>query len=246
MTSVDVHDLETTMGVRFAAPRLLLEALTHRSYLNENAEWEIPANERLEFLGDAIIDYLAAEYIFARFPEMQEGEMTALRAALVKTEGLAEFARRWRLGEYLLLGKGEEASGGRERLPNLCAAFEALMGALYLDQGIEVVRRVLTPLIAAQTDALIGEKPAEVADTGLPLKDAKSRLQELAQSRYHITPTYRTVAQRGPDHDKEFTVEVMIGHVPWGQGVGRSKQLAEQAAAQAALAKLEREVGSGQ
>ena len=235
----DEGDLEKTLGVDFSNAELLQEALTHRSYLNENPEYQIRDNERLEFLGDAIVDYIAAEYLFRRFPDMQEGEMTALRAALVKTESLASFAVHWNLGLHLHLGKGEEASGGRTRPPNLCGTFEALIGALYLDQGIDAIRRVLVPLMAAEVDRLLAERQPHHAEGALPIKDAKSRLQELAQSTFHLTPSYRTVAEKGPDHEKEFTIEVMIGGVPYGQGAGRSKQLAEQAAAQDALSQLE-------
>ena len=234
-------ELEDILGIHFLDPGLLQQALVHRSYLNENPTTEMLANERLEFLGDSIIDYLAAEYLFQRFPDMQEGGLTALRAALVKTESLASFAGGWNLGEHLLLGRGEEAAGGRTRPAILCGAFEAVVGALYLDRGMEAVRQVVLPLISQRVDQLLAETTQPHAESSLQIKDAKSRLQELAQSWFHLTPSYRTVAQRGPDHEKEFTVEVLIGDVPKGRGTGRSKQLAEQAAAQEALAQLEAE-----
>ncbi len=237
----DSKEIEGLLGVQFSNPGLLQEALVHRSYLNENPAREIPANERLEFLGDSILAYLVAEYLFQCFPDMQEGELTALRAALVKTESLASFAAGWNLGEYILMGRGEEAAGGRTRPAILCAALEALMGALYLDKGMDAVRQVVLPLITPAVDQLLAGTTQARPEGSLLVKDAKSRLQELAQSRFHLTPFYRTVAQRGPDHEKEFTVEVLIGDVPRGQGVGRSKQLAEQAAAQEALAQLEAE-----
>jgi ribonuclease-3 len=232
--------LEAALAVEFQDRALLQQALTHRSILNENPEVGFPSNERLEFLGDAIIDYLAAEYLFRRFPNLQEGELTALRAALVRTESLAALAARWELGEYLVMGKGEEQGGGRTREANLCATFEALIGALYLDSGLPAVRQLVEPLLAEQVGRLLAEAPNESAWGGAP-KDAKSRLQELAQSRFHITPSYRLAAQSGPDHDKQFTAEVLIGASPRGSGVGRTKQLAEQAAAQAALQQLEAE-----
>jgi len=189
----------------------------------------------LEFLGDAILDYVAADYLFRRFRDMQEGEMTALRAALVKTESLASFAACWDLGEYLYLGRGEEASGGRMRLANLCAAFEALIGAVYLDGGMESVQRLVKPLLVDKVNLLLAEVGQGRERDRLAIKDAKSRLQEFSQSRYHLTPLYRTIAERGPDHEKEFTVEVLVGGVARGQGIGRSKQAAEQVAARMAL-----------
>jgi len=227
--------LQERIGTTFADVDLLQQALTHTSYTNENLEYPLPPNERLEFLGDAILDYVAADYLFVRFPRMQEGEMTALRAAMVKTSALASLARQWDLGSHLLLGKGEEASGGRSRVANLCAAFEAVIGSLYLDRGMDAVREILTPLLAAQVAALLPEEAIVGAEEGYAVKDAKSLLQELSQSRFHITPVYRTVAQSGPDHEREFTVEVVIGTVARGVGLGRSKQVSEQAAAQQAL-----------
>lgn len=228
--------LEAAIGITFSDERLLREALTHSSFSNENPDSTVPPNERLEFLGDAILDYVTADYLFRRFPEMHEGEMTALRAAVVKTSALADYALKWDLGRYLLLGKGEEGSGGRERLANLCAAFEALIGAIYLDQGMATVRTLVTPLIADDVSMLLKDEMLTDRTDGFLIKDAKSRLQELAQSLYHLTPSYRTVNERGPDHEKEFTVEVLIGSTSRGCGAGRSKQAAEQAAAREALA----------
>lgn len=234
----DTSLLESKLGVRFRNPLLMQEALTHSSFSNENPQVPVGPNERLEFLGDAILDYLTANYLFRQFPEMQEGEMTALRAALVKTASLASFARAWDLGRHLRLGRGEKASGGKNRLANLCAAFEAVVGALYLDQGMEAVRQVVEPLISRGVGELLATSTPSQPDPEFLIKDAKSRLQELAQSLYHLTPSYRTIAEHGPDHEKEFTVEVMIGTVPRGRGVGRSKQAAEQDAAREALAAL--------
>lgn len=223
---VDLEELEEVLGVRFQDRSLLQRVLTHRSYLNENPDYALPHNERLEFLGDAIVDFLVGELLFHRFPEMQEGELTALRAALVRTEALARFARSFNLGAYLLIGRGEEASGGRERAPLLAGAFEALIGALYLDRGMEATRewvlRIVTP-VARQLAA------------GALSKDPKSMLQEVAQADLSITPQYRTVAESGPDHAKEFTVQVLLGDEVRGEGTGRSKQVAAQNAARAAL-----------
>jgi ribonuclease-3 len=231
MTTASSRNLEQDLGIEFSDRSLLERALTHRSFLNENPHWPLEDNERLEFLGDAVLDFVVAEYLYRHFPEETEGELTSLRAALVRTEMLADFARQIDLGIYLRLGRGEAESGGRERPALLCSAFEALVGALYLDQGIgtviDLVVRLVTPAIS---DILAQEAN----------KDAKSRLQEWSQGYWHLTPTYCTVAERGPDHAKEFTVEVSIGDKVYGQGTGPSKQIAEQAAAEAALATLER------
>lgn len=237
----NARSLEERIGVEFHDRQLLQQALMHRSFANENPQWGVLPNERLEFLGDALLDYLAADLLFHRFPDMQEGEMTALRSALVKTESLASLAMDWDIGSYLYLGRGEEASGGRARPANLCAAFEALVGALYLDKGIECVRQLITPLLEAKLDFLLAETASETGMNEMTIKDPKSRLQELVQSRYHLTPSYRTVETRGPDHDKEFTVEVLVGREVWGRGIGRSKQAAEQAAAEIAYEALSSE-----
>jgi ribonuclease-3 len=227
-----VQELEEKLGFTFHDRLLLLQALTHRSYLNENPDAPQSDNERLEFLGDAFLDFVAARYLYDRFPEMQEGELTSLRAALVRSTTLARFARELDLGRYLFLGRGEEASGGRERFPLLCAAFEALAGAILLDQGFAAaesfVRRFLEPAV----DRIVANRLG---------KDAKSELQELSQGRWQLTPVYRTVAERGPDHAKEFTVEVLIGDRVFGRGTGRNKQSAAQQAAREALKVLTEE-----
>ncbi len=222
--------LQERLSVQFHDFSLLQRALTHRSYLNEHPEHSLEDNERLEFLGDAVLDFVAGAWLYDRFPEMDEGRLTRLRAGLVRTETLASFARRFRLGEALLLGKGEDESGGREREKILCGAFEALIGALYLDQGMEAVQRFVEPLLEpALTDML--ERAAD--------KDPKSLLQEWAQATLGETPLYRTVSSHGPDHAKQFTVEVLIGATPCGRGTGPSKQAAAQSAAQNALSAIE-------
>lgn len=234
MTSIS--EAETSLNLSFSNKALLQRALTHRSYLNENPDYPLEDNERLEFLGDAVLDFLTADYLYHHLPEMPEGRLTNLRSALVRTERLAQFALDFNLGKFLFLGRGEEDSGGRERLALLCDAFEAVVGALYLDQGIAAVRDfVLTVMEPAL---------AEILDSDTD-KDAKSRLQELAQSQLRITPTYRTVAEQGPDHAKEFTVEAMIGGKAYGRGTGYSKQTAAQAAAENALETLQQELIAG-
>lgn len=225
----NIDELHEELGFRFHNRTLLLQALTHRSYLNENPEASHPDNERLEFLGDALLDFVTAEYLYDHFPTLHEGELTSLRAALVRSSTLANFAQEINLGDYLLLGRGEAAGGGRNRRSLLCAAFEALVGAILLDQG----------LVAAQTFALQFIEPTLEHITANELdKDAKSELQELSQGQWQLTPAYRTVSEDGPDHAKEFTVEVLIGDEIFGRGIGRNKQVAAQRAARQALEKI--------
>lgn len=213
-------------GLCFRDTTLLWRALTHTSYWNENPGAGPGNNERLEFLGDAVGDFVAAEFLYQRFPDWQEGQLTDWRANLVRTESLGAFAARIELGQHLRLGRGEERSGGRTRVSLLADAFEALLGALYLDQGLEVVRRFLQPFLESQIGTLLAQAR---------LRDAKSRLQEWTQASMHAPPTYITVRELGPDHAKQFTVHVLIQGQVVGEGTGHSKQAAEQAAAQAAL-----------
>lgn len=222
----DLEELQARIGVRFADISLLRRALTHRSFTNEHPELAGLDNERLEFLGDAVLDFLAGSYLFTHYPEMREGELTNLRAAIVRTETLAEFAAQLGLGPFLLLGRGEEASGGRTRPALLCATFEALVGAIYVDQGLEPARQLFERLAAPKVQAILREAPS---------RDPKTELQELAQMAWQLTPEYHTVAEQGPDHAKEFTVEVWIGGRPFGRGTGPSKQKAAMEAARAAL-----------
>lgn len=225
----DIDELQDRLGLQFNSHALLLQALTHRSYLNENPEAALSDNERLEFLGDAVLDFVTAEYLYDHFPSLQEGDLTNLRAALVKSGTLAEFARQIDLGEYLRLGHGEAAGGGRHRRSLLCAAFEALVGAILLDQGLAAAHDFLLRFIGP----LLGDITTKELD-----KDAKSELQELSQGQWQLTPSYRTVSEQGPDHAKEFTVEVLIGDEVFGRGVGQNKQMAAQRAARQALDRI--------
>jgi ribonuclease-3 len=226
----DIRPIENNLNINFKDFSLLERALTHSSYLNENPESALEDNERLEFLGDAILDFIVGAYLYNRFPEMKEGELTSLRAALVRSSTLADFSRQLEIGRYLRLGYGEEENGGRERTPLLCAAFEAVVGAIYLDQGLIEVQNLVEPLIAP--------KLAHIREKSLH-KDAKSEFQVWSQAKYNITPHYEVVNESGPDHAKTFTVQVMIGEDHWGTGSGTSKQGAAQTAAREALEKIQ-------
>lgn len=225
-----IHAAEQAVGVIFCDKTLLQRALTHRSYLNEFPEFPHADNERLEFLGDAVLGFVVAAYLYHRFPEQQEGYLTALRSVVVRRDTLADLARQLNLGHYLLMGHGEVESGGRDRAATLSAGFEALIGALYLDQGLAVVEAFLRPIV---------DPVLEQIQQQSHYKDAKSRLQELAQSSLQLTPRYETVSADGPDHQKVFTVHVMLGDVVYGIGTGQSKRKAEQLAAEQALDRLE-------
>lgn len=213
------------LGVKFNNLDLLTQALTHRSYLNENARVTV-SNERLEFLGDSVLSLLTSQELFARFPLYPEGELTNMRSALVQTRTLAKIAKNLNLGESLLMSKGEERSGGRENISILADAFEAVLGAVFLDSGLETARLFL------------GKHLFPLIDT-IQIYDFKSKLQELVQEKEKVAPTYQVVKETGPDHDKLFTVIVLAGRRELGQGEGKSKQEAEQEAARIALSTLE-------
>lgn len=221
--------LEQKVGVSFKDRDLLREALTHRSYLNENRGFSGAHNERLEFLGDAVLELAATRFLFERYPTKPEGDLTAYRAALVNTVSLAESAQELGVNEHLLLSKGEAKDTGRARDVILANAFEAIIGALYLDQGFDAAETFIAKTLHTKIDKIL-EKRA--------YQDAKSRFQELAQEREGVTPSYKTVAEEGPDHARTFTVAVFLGNREIAQGSGKSKQEAEQAAAQNALAKM--------
>ena len=230
---MNLSDLETALGFTFRDKSLLTRALTHRSYLNENPDLPFLDNERLEFLGDAILDFAAAEFLYQRFPEMSEGDLTSLRAAVVKGETLARFANDLGLPQFLLMSRGEDAAGGRIRAALLAGAFEALIGALYLDQGLDAARNLILRFLSAE---------AERAHHQRLDRDPKSMLQEMSQGALQVTPQYRLVETRGPDHAKEFTIAVIIQDREYGRGMGRSKQIAEQEAARVALETLQEEI----
>ena len=225
-----LNELEAAVGVRFNDRALLQRAFVHRSYLHEaDEETELQDNQRLEFLGDAVLSFIVSELLFRRYPERREGDLTNLRSALVKRETLSRFAKELRLGDYLLLGRGEEENGGRGRHTTLCDTYEAFIGALFLDQGTAALRKFVEPRLMAEID--------RVAPHALT-KDPKSRLQEWVQAAMGQTPRYKTVHTEGPDHARLFTRQVTIGKQPIGVGQGQSKQEAEQAAAAMALFRL--------
>jgi len=207
---------------------LLIEALTHRSYLNEHREYEGSHNERLEFLGDAVLELATTDFLFKKFPTKPEGELTAYRAALVNTVSLAESAQALGINNYLLLSKGEAKDTGRARDVILADAFEAIIGAIYLDSGYASAEAFIAGHIFSKIDDVI---------TRRSYQDAKSRFQEAAQEKRGVTPAYETLSEVGPDHNKRFTVGVFIGTSEIARGEGNSKQEAEQVAAQNALGK---------
>lgn len=206
---------------------LFLKALTHRSYCNEHPKAE--NNERLEFLGDAVLEYLMSKELFKRFPKEPEGVLTAMRSKLVQTKSLYNVAQKLDLGPHLRLSKGEEKSGGRENPALLENAVEALIGAIYMDQGMSNARKFLGEFLFPEIENLSTDN----------LKDPKSLFQELVQSEGMSTPTYEVVDEEGPDHDKVFTVTLMVDGEEWGRGTGPSKQKAQTAAAKAGLLRLE-------
>ena len=224
-------ELEKRLGLEFNNILLLIRALTHRSYLNENPE-AIEDNERLEFLGDAVLDFLVGEWLYEKYPEMPEGDLTQMRSALVQTEELADFARYIHLGNALRLGKGEVKTGGRVRSSLLCDAFEALIGAIYLDQGLPTIRTFLNPLLETAVEDIIETHKNE---------DPKSKLQEWSQSLGYPPPKYVTLKASGPDHSKLFEVEVYVNKKSYARGSGKSKQAAEKDAAKKALERIYQE-----
>ena len=225
MDSVKEH--AAALGLSFNNYALLEEALTHRSYLNEHKDARAH-NERLEFLGDAVLELAVTHFLFTKYPNKPEGDLTAFRAALVNTVSLAESAEVIGLNGMLMLSKGESRDTGRARGIILANAFEALLGALYLDQGYDAAEAFIAKHLYGKIDAVVQTRAYQ---------DAKSKFQELAQEKKGTTPSYKTIQEVGPDHDKMFTVVALVGTEEITRGEGRSKQEAEQAAAQAAIEK---------
>ena len=221
-------DLARSLGVVFKDAALLQQAMYHRSYLNEAGE-SVESNERMEFLGDAVLGLIVSEKLYRDYPALSEGHLSQLRAILVRWDALARVAGRIGLGDYLVLGRGEEMSGGRTRPSNLAAALEALIGAAFLDGGMTGAKRLVLKLLKPDFE--------EIAAQGVTA-DSKSELQHVAQTRWHQIPEYRLLSSEGPDHAKLFTVEVLVGNQVVGQGQGRNKKQAELNAARQALETL--------
>lgn len=229
-----VHKLESNfelvkrLGLKINDLSLITRALTHRSFINEHPE-EMEDNERLEFLGDAVLDFVVGEWLYNRFPEMPEGGLTQMRSALVQTPQLAEFARKIKLGNHLRLGRGEAKANGGLRDSILCDAFEALIGAIYLDAGINGVNNFIHPRLESASIEIMENHKNE---------DPKSLLQEWVQSLGFASPKYQLLSATGPDHSKTFHVQVLVNKEVMGVGKGSSKQEAEKSAAQQALKKM--------
>ena len=215
---------EEVLGIPFRDSSLLRLALTHRSYVYETPGAALATNERMEFLGDSILALISADFLYRTFPTLSEGELTDVRAVLVRTETLATFARELAIGEHLRMGKGEQ--GTKESPRVLASSFEAVLGAIYLDQGLEKVQQFLLPKLEPIATNIVEKRL---------FKDSKSLFQELAQAHESITPSYRLAHQEGPSHNRTFTIEVMLGDTVAGCGQGRNKQTAEQEAARNAL-----------
>lgn len=225
----DFEKLENNIRISFADKDLLKNAFIHRSYLNEHKNYKGQSNERLEFLGDAVLSIVVSSFLFEKLPSSPEGELTQLRAALVRTETLAKLAQKLSLGSFLYLSKGEEDSGGRNNNSILANTFEALVGAIYLDQGTKIAEKFLADNVLL--------KWQELASTAV--SDNKSKLQEVLQKLYHESPSYKIITSWGPDHDRRFEMGVYLGEKCLGKGVGKNKQEAAQNAAKNALGKLE-------
>jgi len=223
-----LSDLQDTLGYHYQNPQLLQTALTHRSYLNEDRS--VPqSNERSEFLGDAILELVTSEFLYLKYPQSPEGELTSLRAKIVQTRTLATLAQEIGIGDYLRMSKGEKASGGMTNASLLADTIEAIIGSMYLDGGLHVVKDFIHKFLLDKYENII--KIAEV-------EDWKSRLQELVQEKGDIAPTYQVIKEEGPDHDRIFTIQVNYFQQPQETGTGKSKQNAQQAAARKALEKL--------
>jgi ribonuclease-3 len=222
------ESFEEKIGFTFSNKNLLKQAFIHRSYLNENPSESLSHNERLEFLGDAVLELVITEYLYAKYPQKDEGDLTALRAALVNANSLSLVGSELGMDDYLLLSKGETKGAGRARHYIIANTFEALVGALYLDAGYDTARAFIQKFLTPQVDSIIKNRTWQ---------DAKSLFQERAQDEVGVTPSYAVLNEVGPDHDKVFTVGVYLGDEKIAEGSGRSKQEAEQDSARNALTK---------
>jgi ribonuclease-3 len=221
-------EFEEIIGINFANKDLLRQAFTHRSYLNEHKDSEIVHNERLEFLGDAVLELIVTEYLYNKYIDENEGDLTSYRAALVNADTMSKAASKIKMNDFLLLSKGEAKDTGRARQIILANTIEALIGAIFLDQGYETAKYFISKNIFHLIDNIVAEKA---------WMDAKSNFQEAAQENENVTPSYKTIKEEGPDHDKIFTVGVYLDKELVSIGTGKSKQEAEQEAAKTALIK---------
>jgi ribonuclease-3 len=226
---VDWNRFQNKLGISFRRRSLLEQAFVHSSYCNENPNFGYPSNERLEFLGDAILNFVVTEKLYKEFSELPEGELTEIRASLVCRDALAELACSLELGDWLLLGRGEELSGGRMKVGNLANTMEALIGALYLDQGLVKARRFILKQLKPRLEEI---------KTGKTVPNYKALVQEFIQGQKRPTPVYRLVEAVGPDHSKQFSAEILVDGEALGRGMGGSKKVAESQAARAAWEKL--------
>lgn len=226
MPENNFKSLEAKWGISFRQPELLCQALTHRSYLNEHPEFSLAHNERLEFLGDAVLSLVVTAYIFNQYPDQNEGELTAYRAALVNWEILGAVAAEAGLNEHLLLSRGEQKDSGRARAVILANTIEAVIGAIFLDQGYTMAEKFIARYLFPKLEAIVQDRSWQ---------DSKSLFQERAQAEFNLTPNYKVLHQSGPDHDKVFTVGLYLGEELVAEGEGPSKQRAEQVAARAGL-----------
>jgi ribonuclease-3 len=223
---IKFSDFEKKIKVTFKDKNLLKQAFTHRSFINENPGASLSHNERLEFLGDAVLELIVTDFLYKKYPQYTEGELTALRSALVNAIIISEIAADIEMNGYLLLSKGEAKDNGKARQYILANTYEALVGAMYLDQGYEVTNKFITKTLLPKTSEIVNKKL---------WRDAKSLVQEKAQEFVLVTPAYKVLNQSGPDHDKHFTVGIYFGPNLIAEGKGKSKQEAEQKAAESAL-----------
>lgn len=226
---IDWNDCQKNLGISFHQESLLEQAFVHSSYFNENPGFAHPSNERLEFLGDSILNFIIAEKLYKEFTKLPEGKLTEIRASLVCRDTLAGLASSLKLGDWLLLGQGEEANGGRTKASNLANAMEALIGALYLDQGLDKARRFILRQLKPELEKI---------KAGKTTPNYKTLVQEFIQGQKRPTPIYRLVEASGPDHSKQFTAEILVEGESLGRGTGKSKKSAESQAARAAWKKL--------
>ncbi|MEX0616777.1 MAG: ribonuclease III [Candidatus Woykebacteria bacterium] len=228
---MDFSELENKIGLTFKDQNLLKTAFIHRSYLNEHPEEKLPNNERLEFLGDSVLGFIISNYLYEKYPRNPEGDLTNFRSSIVNAKTLAEASGNLGLGEFLFLSKGEEATGGKERQYILANTYESLLGAIYLDQGIDAASKFVDKTLIPKLSVIIEKKL---------YKDFKSKLQEASQANHNVTPSYKLVSETGPDHSKVFETGAYLGQKLLAKGKGASKQAAEQEAAKSALEKLDK------